>query len=107
MKATIDRDGRIALDEALQRNLGVKPGDDVELEPRGAEVVIRAPNGNSGLYDGAGEPVNDGAMLPIAPADPELLDDTGPIRLPPRERRTVTAQIQSIPRRSLSTTSEE
>jgi bifunctional DNA-binding transcriptional regulator/antitoxin component of YhaV-PrlF toxin-antitoxin module len=49
MIATIDREGRIVLDQELQKQLGVQPGDDVVVEPRGAELVIKAVNGKTGL----------------------------------------------------------
>jgi formylmethanofuran dehydrogenase subunit D len=53
MKAIIDREGRIALDHEVQQQLGVQPGDEVVLEPRGAEVVIKAAHGKTGLcYEG-------------------------------------------------------
>jgi bifunctional DNA-binding transcriptional regulator/antitoxin component of YhaV-PrlF toxin-antitoxin module len=53
MKATIDTQGRIALDIAFQKQLGVQPGDDVVLEARGDELVIKAANGKTGLcYEG-------------------------------------------------------
>lgn len=49
MIATIDHQGRIVLDQELQKQLGVQPGDDVVVEPRGTELVIKAANGKSGL----------------------------------------------------------
>lgn len=49
MKATIDRDGRITLGAELQRRLGVRPGDEVLLEQRGAECVIKAVRPGTGL----------------------------------------------------------
>jgi len=53
MKATIDQDGRIALDKDIQQQLGVHPGDEVVLEPRGRELIIKAANGTTGLcYEG-------------------------------------------------------
>lgn len=42
MKATIDREGRIALAKEVQAQLGVQPGDDVLLENRGNEWIIKA-----------------------------------------------------------------
>lgn len=53
MKATIDRDGRITLGQDVQAQLGVQPGDDVLVENRGNEIVIKAANGKTGLgYEG-------------------------------------------------------
>jgi bifunctional DNA-binding transcriptional regulator/antitoxin component of YhaV-PrlF toxin-antitoxin module len=53
MKATIDRDGRIALGKEVQSHLGVQPGDQVLLENRGDEWVTKAAKPKSGLcYEG-------------------------------------------------------
>jgi hypothetical protein len=48
-RATIDRDGRIALDRDLQMDLGVQPGDDVLIDRRGNDWVIKAASGEWGL----------------------------------------------------------
>ena len=54
MKATIDREGRIALAKELQAQLGVQPGDEVVLENRGDEWIIKATPKESGLcYEGS------------------------------------------------------
>jgi bifunctional DNA-binding transcriptional regulator/antitoxin component of YhaV-PrlF toxin-antitoxin module len=53
MKATIDREGRIPLTDEFQKQLGVQPGDEVVLEPRGSELVIKAAHAKAGLcYEG-------------------------------------------------------
>ena len=53
MKTTIDRDGRITLATDIQQRLGVRPGDDVILESRGNEFVLKAANAETGLaYEG-------------------------------------------------------
>jgi bifunctional DNA-binding transcriptional regulator/antitoxin component of YhaV-PrlF toxin-antitoxin module len=53
MKTTIDRDGRIMLATDVQKRLGVQPGDDVILESRGNEFVLKAANSETGLaYEG-------------------------------------------------------
>jgi hypothetical protein len=107
MKATIDPEGRIALDHDLQAFLGVQPGDDVVLEPRGAELVIKAANGKTGLcYEGT-VLLHRGTALPIAAEEAEILEDQGPIRLPPRDVRKVKAKIRAGSHRSLSVTSED
>ena len=49
MRATIDKEGRIPLGPELQGQLGLKPGDDVVLENRGDEWVIRAARSAEGL----------------------------------------------------------
>jgi len=49
MKATIDHQGRIPLGRELQDQLGVKPGDEVVLESRGSEWIIKAAHSNAGL----------------------------------------------------------
>ena len=53
MKAIIDREGRIALAKEVQAQLGVQPGDEVVLENRGDEWIIKATVGEPGLcYEG-------------------------------------------------------
>ena len=42
MITTIDSQGRIALGHEVQNQLGVRPGDDLVLEHRGDEWVIKA-----------------------------------------------------------------
>jgi bifunctional DNA-binding transcriptional regulator/antitoxin component of YhaV-PrlF toxin-antitoxin module len=49
MRATIDQEGRIPLGRELQGQLGLKPGDEVILENRGAEWVIKAAKAEGGL----------------------------------------------------------
>jgi bifunctional DNA-binding transcriptional regulator/antitoxin component of YhaV-PrlF toxin-antitoxin module len=49
MKTTIDSFGRIQLPENLQAQLGVKPGDEVVIEERGGEWVIKSAHAESGL----------------------------------------------------------
>jgi bifunctional DNA-binding transcriptional regulator/antitoxin component of YhaV-PrlF toxin-antitoxin module len=80
MKTTIDQEGRIALGQDLQRQLGVQPGDEVLLESRGSEWVIKAAGAATGLCLEGNVLVHRGTMLPLAAAEAELLDDTGPIR---------------------------
>lgn len=51
MNTTIDLEGRISLAKELQDCLGVRPGDQVVVESRGAEIVITAAtNPKTGLY---------------------------------------------------------
>jgi bifunctional DNA-binding transcriptional regulator/antitoxin component of YhaV-PrlF toxin-antitoxin module len=49
MKTTIDRDGRIALDKEVQTMLGVQPGDNVLLENRGDEWILKSLKSDTGL----------------------------------------------------------
>jgi hypothetical protein len=49
MKATIERDGRIALQKELQVQLGVQPGDDVVFESCGSDWLIKAAKTETGL----------------------------------------------------------
>lgn len=49
MKTTIDDSGRIQLPEDLQARLGVKPGDEVVLEERSGEWIIRPASTTTGL----------------------------------------------------------
>ena len=50
MRATIDSEGRIPLGRELQCQLGLKPGDEVVLENRDGELVIKAANSEGGVY---------------------------------------------------------
>lgn len=49
MKAVVDEAGRIHLPEDLRRELGVKAGDEVVLEARAGEWVLRSAHAQSGL----------------------------------------------------------
>ena len=49
MQTTIDHEGRIALGLEVQTQLGVQPGDDVLLENRGGEWIIKAAKSVTGL----------------------------------------------------------
>ena len=49
MRTTIDEAGRIVLPEDLRRQLGVNPGDEVLLEERGGEWVIKSSRDATGL----------------------------------------------------------
>jgi AbrB family looped-hinge helix DNA binding protein len=49
MKTTIDEAGRIELPVDLRTQLGVNPGDELELEQRAGEWVIRSSRADSGL----------------------------------------------------------
>lgn len=49
MKATIDGDGRIQLGQDLQRQLGVRPGDEVVFENRAGERVMKPAPADTGL----------------------------------------------------------
>ena len=107
MKATIDREGRIALAQEVQTQLGVQPGDEVLLEHRGDEWIIKAAKSATGLCLEGNVLVHRGIALPIAANEAELLEDTGPIHMGPRDSRRVAAQIVSVPRRPISATAED
>jgi bifunctional DNA-binding transcriptional regulator/antitoxin component of YhaV-PrlF toxin-antitoxin module len=49
MKVMIDNNGRIELGDELQKQLGLKPGDEVEIETRGKEGIIKPANSGQGL----------------------------------------------------------
>lgn len=49
MKTIIDSSGRIQLPQDLQTQLGVKPGDEVVLEERAGEWIIKSARAESGL----------------------------------------------------------
>ncbi len=69
MKAMIDQDGRIQLGKELQIQIGLKPGDEVALEQRGGEWVIRLARGAGLGWEGnvlvhrgvCAEPVDEGS----------------------------------------------
>jgi AbrB family looped-hinge helix DNA binding protein len=42
MRLTIDRFGRIVIPKRLRERLGLHPGTEVELEPSGETLVVRA-----------------------------------------------------------------
>jgi bifunctional DNA-binding transcriptional regulator/antitoxin component of YhaV-PrlF toxin-antitoxin module len=107
MKATIDGDGRIELGSELQSQLGVQPGDDVLLEKQGNEWVIKSAKSANGLCMEGNILVHRGTALPVASEEAELLEDTGPIRLPPRNLRTLKAKVVPGPRRQLTETVED
>jgi AbrB family looped-hinge helix DNA binding protein len=49
MKAVLDEAGRIQLPDEVRSQLGVKPGDEVVLEARAGEWVLRSAHADSGL----------------------------------------------------------
>lgn len=49
MKVTIDPAGRITLDESVQQHLGLKPGDQVILEPHDGHCTLRPAEPKAGL----------------------------------------------------------
>ena len=49
MTTTIDRSGRVQLDQELQTRLGVQPGDEVILETRGNECILKPAHPKAGL----------------------------------------------------------
>jgi hypothetical protein len=49
MKTVLDDAGRIQLSQDVQARLGVRPGDEVVLEERAGEWVIRPANATAGL----------------------------------------------------------
>jgi bifunctional DNA-binding transcriptional regulator/antitoxin component of YhaV-PrlF toxin-antitoxin module len=107
MKATIDREGRIALAPELQSELGVQPGDDVLLENRGGDWIIKAAKTETGLcYEGE-LLVHRGTALPVAADEAELLEDIGRIHAAPRNSQKVPAKVVSIPRRAISIATED
>jgi bifunctional DNA-binding transcriptional regulator/antitoxin component of YhaV-PrlF toxin-antitoxin module len=74
MKTTIDSTGRIQLPEDLQSRLGVKPGDEIVLEERAGEWIIKAAQGESGLSWEGNVLVHRGSMATAATIE-ELIDE--------------------------------
>ena len=74
MKTVIDASGCIQLPQDLQAQLGVKPGDEVILESRAGEWVIRSAQGESGLTWSGNVLVHGGTTVTDATVD-ELLDE--------------------------------
>jgi bifunctional DNA-binding transcriptional regulator/antitoxin component of YhaV-PrlF toxin-antitoxin module len=49
MRAMMDHEGRIVLGREVQTQLGLKPGDEVILENRGNEWVLKSATSSMGL----------------------------------------------------------
>ncbi|MBS0261360.1 MAG: AbrB/MazE/SpoVT family DNA-binding domain-containing protein [Planctomycetes bacterium] len=64
MKTVIDSCGRILLPADLQTQIGVRPGDEVVLESRAGEWVIRSAVPETGLVWEGDVLVHRGTMLP-------------------------------------------
>jgi bifunctional DNA-binding transcriptional regulator/antitoxin component of YhaV-PrlF toxin-antitoxin module len=107
MNATIDQEGRIALGQEVQNQLGVQPGDDVLLENRGDEWVIKAAKPATGLCREGNVLVHRGIALPAAAEEAEFLEDTGPIHIAPRISSMVIAQVVSVQRKPISVSVED
>ena len=74
MKTVIDASGCIRLPQDLQAQLGVKPGDEVILESRAGEWVIKSAQGESGLTWSGKVLVHRGTTVTDATVD-QLLDE--------------------------------
>jgi AbrB family looped-hinge helix DNA binding protein len=74
MKTTIDAAGRILLPDDLRARLGVKPGDEVVIEERAGEWVIKPANAASGLSWEGNVLVHRGSTTTPATVE-ELIDD--------------------------------
>ena len=66
----IDHEGRIVLGRELQTQLGLKPGDEVTLENRGNEWVLKCASSSMGLHREGNVLVHRGVCS--APVDQEL-----------------------------------
>jgi AbrB family looped-hinge helix DNA binding protein len=49
MKAVMDKQGRIRLPRALKEQLGIQPGDEVQLEEQNGDWLLKAAKGSGGL----------------------------------------------------------
>jgi AbrB family looped-hinge helix DNA binding protein len=74
MKAVVDEAGRIQLPEDVRVQLGVKPGDEVVLEARAGEWVLRSAHARSGLAWEGPVLVHKGTSMTGATID-GLIDD--------------------------------
>lgn len=74
MKTTIDEAGRIELPQDVRTQLGVNPGDELELEQRAGEWVIRSSRADSGLCWEGNVLVHKGRSTAAATID-EVLDE--------------------------------
>jgi len=72
MKSVIDETGRIQLPEEVRLQLGVKPGDQVILEPRAGEWVLRSAQASTGLAWEGNVLVHRGTSPPGAATDASL-----------------------------------
>jgi AbrB family looped-hinge helix DNA binding protein len=83
MKTTIDAAGRILLPADLQTRLGVKPGDEIVLEERAGEWVIKPANAATGLSWEGNVLVHRGSSSTDATVE-ELIDGARAERIPLR-----------------------
>jgi AbrB family looped-hinge helix DNA binding protein len=75
MKAVVDEAGRIQLPEDVRVQLGVKAGDEVVLEARAGEWVLKSAHATSGLAWEGTVLVHKGTSMPSATIE-DLIDDT-------------------------------
>lgn len=63
MKTTIDAAGRLVVPKSLREQFHLAPGSEIEIEPAGDGVIIRAADRNPALVDRAGVLVHHGRGL--------------------------------------------
>lgn len=51
MRTTIDRGGRIVIPKDIRDEIGLHPGDEVEIELRGTTVEVVRPTGHARLVE--------------------------------------------------------
>ena len=73
MKTIVDDAGRIQLPDDVRRQLGVKPGDEVVLEARAGEWVLKSAHTKTGLSWEGNVLVHKGVSA-SSPTIEELLD---------------------------------
>jgi AbrB family looped-hinge helix DNA binding protein len=69
MKTVVDEAGRILLPEEVRAQLGVEPGDQVILEPRAGEWVLKPDRATPALAWEGNVLVHQGTSLPGAAAE--------------------------------------
>jgi len=74
VKTVVDEAGRIQLPEDVRTQLGVKPGDEVVLEERAGEWILRSANTQTGLCWEGNVLVHKGTSITSATIE-DLIDD--------------------------------
>jgi AbrB family looped-hinge helix DNA binding protein len=75
MKTIVDEAGRIQLPEDVRAQLGVKPGDELELEARAGEWVLKSAHAKMGLAWEGNVLVHKGTSLTSAAIE-DLIDES-------------------------------
>jgi bifunctional DNA-binding transcriptional regulator/antitoxin component of YhaV-PrlF toxin-antitoxin module len=75
MKTIVDEIGRIQLPELVQAQLGLKPGDEVVLEQRAGEWVLKSAHTQTGLFWEGNVLVHKGMSMTNATVEDSIDED--------------------------------